>query len=143
MKNIYICENLKETKDLATAIAKRITSGGVFAFKGGMGVGKTTFISYIIEALGYNGYISSPTFNIVNVYNVKFNCYHFDLYRITSDEDLLSTGYYDYLEDEKGVLFLEWSENLEELPKNAVIITIESISDTARKFTVEVPFCEF
>lgn len=139
----YICNNLEETKALATHLAKSLTGKKVFAFCGGMGVGKTTFISEVIRALGYKGYASSPTFNIVNVYNLSLNCYHFDLFRITSDEDLLSTGFYDYLEDDNGVLFLEWSENLEELPENTTVITIESINETARKFTVEGPFCEF
>lgn len=139
----YICNNLEDTKALAARLAKSLTGKTVFAFCGGMGVGKTTFISEVIRALGYNGYASSPTFNIVNVYNLSLNCYHFDLFRISSDEDLLSTGFYDYLEDENGVLFLEWSENLEELPENTTKITIESISETARKFIVEGPCCEF
>lgn len=138
----YICNNLSETKSLAVRLAQKIKGGEVFAFCGGMGVGKTTFIAEVIKALGYNGYINSPTFNIVNVYNIKYNCYHFDMYRITCDEDLLSTGYYDYLEDENGVLFLEWSENLEELPSNTTKITIENDNET-RKFIVEGPSCEF
>lgn len=139
----YICNNLSETAALATRLAKSLKGGEVFAFKGGMGVGKTTFISACITALGYNGYVNSPTFNIVNVYNLELNCYHFDLFRISSDEDLLSTGFYDYLEDDKGVLFLEWSENLEELPQNTTTITIESLTENARKITVEGPNCEF
>ena len=76
----YICNNLEETKALATRLAKSLTGKNVFAFCGGMGVGKTTFISEVIRALGYKGYASSPTFNIVNVYNLSLNCYHFDLF---------------------------------------------------------------
>lgn len=139
----YICNNLSETTALAKRLAKSLNGGEVFAFCGGMGVGKTTFISACITALGYKGYVNSPTFNIVNVYNLALNCYHFDLFRISSDEDLLSTGFYDYLEDKRGVLFLEWSENLEELPQNTTTITIESLGENARKITVEGPNCEF
>lgn len=138
----YISNSLEDTKALALRFAKKLPKKSVIAFRGGMGSGKTTFISEVISALGYNGYVTSPTFNIVNVYNVKYNCYHFDMYRINSLDDLLSTGYFDYLEDENGVLFIEWSENLEELPDNTTTITIKS-EDNKRIFIAEGPFCEF
>lgn len=66
--------------------------------------------------------VSSPTFALVNEYAGRLPLYHFDMYRVTSWDDLYSTGFFDYLET-GGVLVIEWSENIEEaLPENTVKI---------------------
>ena len=67
----------------------------------------------------------------------KLSLIHFDMYRITSGEDLETTGFFDYM-DEDTVLAVEWSENIEdELPEECIRITINRISDDERELTIE------
>ena len=65
------------------------------------------------------------------------------MYRISSIDDLLSTGYFDYLDDKNGIIIIEWSENLESLPDNTTILTITQLDDNKRAFSLEGPICEF
>lgn len=128
---------LDETESLGRRIADALHGTEVIAFFGGLGMGKTTLTRSIAESLGSKDDVASPTFAIVNEYKAKFNIYHFDMYRITSWEDLYSTGFFDYLDT--GVLIIEWSENIENaLPENAVRITIRlGESETERIFEIE------
>lgn len=123
---------------LGEKIAKNLTSPDVIAFFGGMGAGKTTIIGGIASGLGYKGPVQSPTFNIVNHYKGQKNIYHFDMYRVKSEEDLLSTGFYDYLDDQNGIVLIEWSENISDLilPEYKKI-TIKAEGEDTRKFILE------
>lgn len=110
----------RETESAGEIIGKRLGKGGVLALFGGMGAGKTALTRGICRGLGSSDHVSSPTFAIVNEYKGERKIYHFDMYRITSPEDLESTGYYDYLDGESSVI-IEWSENiLPFLPENTV-----------------------
>ena len=83
------------------------------------------------------GEVSSPTYAIVNEYRGTPSLYHFDMYRIGSEEDLYTTGFYDYLDSQKSILAVEWSENITEyLPKNTIWVAIEIQSDTDRKIQI-------
>ena len=117
-------EGLEGTKALGKKIAAALKGTEVIAFFGGLGMGKTTLTRAIADSLGCTDDVSSPTFAIVNEYSARFRLYHFDMYRITSWDDLYSTGFFDYLDT--GVLIIEWSENIENaLPENTVRITIK------------------
>ncbi len=132
-----IAKTREETVLLGEKIGKSIEGKTVIAFFGGMGMGKTTMIGGIAKGLGFSGYVQSPTFNIVNVYNGTKNIYHFDMYRVNSADDLLSTGFYEYLSDENGVMLIEWSENIEsEIPQDAKKITVTEYNG-GRKFILE------
>lgn len=100
-------------------------------------MGKTAFTRGLCRGLGVNDGVSSPTFALVNEYHGKHNIYHFDMYRVTSWDDLYSTGFFDYLD--KGILVIEWSENIEgALPENAIRINIsKGNSDDERIFEIE------
>jgi tRNA threonylcarbamoyladenosine biosynthesis protein TsaE len=75
--------------------------------------------------MGIKTEVSSPTFALVNEYGSGKKLYHFDMYRISSFDDLCSTGFFDYL-DTNAVLAIEWSENIENaLPENYIRIEIE------------------
>ncbi len=133
-----ISHSVAQTEAAGETLGKRLKNGSVLAFFGGMGVGKTALTRGIVRGLGSADPVSSPTFSIVNTYKGKEgNIHHFDMYRITSPEDLESTGYYDYL-DGKSILLIEWSENVEdELPKDAIAVTLEKgDGDTDRVITV-------
>ena len=66
----------------------------------------------------------------------KISIFHFDMYRIKDEDDLISTGFYDY-EERGGIIITEWSENIPfAIPEKAVRVNIEKISETARRFTI-------
>ncbi len=132
----------KETEDIAAKLAIEITANGnkksFIAMYGGLGVGKTAFTRGLALALGIHG-VKSPTYAIVNEYSsCGYKMYHFDMYRISDPDDLYSTGFYDYIE-ENAVIICEWSENIEsEIPADAIKIKIEKTyeSENARKITL-------
>lgn len=132
-----VSENVKQTENLGEKIASVLSGNEVIAMFGYLGAGKTAFTRGLARGLSYENGVSSPTFAIVNEYCGKFNIYHFDMYRITSEDDLYSTGFYDYLDT--GVVVIEWSENIEyALDDNIIRVTIEKTEDeNIRIFTIE------
>ncbi len=131
----YITHSPKETEQLAALIAQKLHGTETLAMFGGLGVGKTAFTRGLARGLGIDDGVASPTFAIVNEYEGRFPIHHFDMYRITSWDDLYSTGFFDYLEN--GITVIEWSENIENaLPENTIIIRFEVLSEFERKITV-------
>lgn len=119
----YISHSLADTERIALEIAQSLKGNEVVAMLGGLGVGKTTFTRGFVSAFGVTDGVHSPTFAIVNEYQGDVDIYHFDMYRITDEDDLYSTGFFDYLG--KGLIIIEWSENvLEFLPKDTVFIEL-------------------
>lgn len=133
----YISHSTSETEKIAAEIAKRIEKGDCIAFVGGMGMGKTAFVRGLANGLELKGEVCSPTFSLVNEYrSPNLTLYHFDMYRITSLDDLYSTGFFDYL-DTDAVLAVEWSENINDaLPENTVYITINRIDENTREINI-------
>ena len=97
------------TKALAASLAAALAPGTVVLFTGGMGAGKTTFCTGLAQGLGCTDEASSPTFSIANVYRGPQPLAHFDLYRITSPEDLETAGLFDYIA-QGAIVAVEWSE---------------------------------
>ena len=114
----------EETEALAARLAVRVPKNAFVALFGGLGMGKTAFARGFLRGLEYSGEVSSPTFALVHEYRGgRQDVFHFDLYRITSPEDLYSTGFFDY--EGTGILLTEWSENIEEiLPEDCIRILI-------------------
>ncbi len=128
----------QETIDFAEKIGKLLKKGDVIAYTGGLGAGKTTFTRGLAIGMGLGDNVTSPTFSLVNEYRGEKIClYHFDMYRIMGEDELETTGFYDYpLED--SVFAIEWSENIsEELPDNTIYINIERVDDETRIITVK------
>lgn len=128
----------EETEQFASSLAQRLQPGDVIACRGGMGAGKTAFARGLARGLGLADDVSSPTFALVHEYTQgKTPLYHFDMYRIHSFDELYSTGFFDYLEQD-GILLIEWSENITgALPENIITLTIEPESETSRAIRVE------
>lgn len=126
-----------ETAQLGEKLAGKLSGDEVIALFGGLGMGKTALTVGIASGLEAQDRVTSPTFALVNEYHGRCSIYHFDMYRITSWDDLYSTGFFDYLNN--GVLIIEWSENIENaLPENYIKITIEKgENDCDRIFTIE------
>lgn len=132
-----VSDSVEQTENLGAKIASILSGNEVIAMSGDLGAGKTAFTRGLASGLGFDYGVSSPTFAIVNEYNAKFNIYHFDMYRITSEDDLYSTGFYDYLDN--GVVIIEWSENIEyALDDSAIRICItKGDADNTRIFSIE------
>lgn len=133
----FVTNSAAETEALAARLAALLTGGEVVAFFGPMGAGKTAFTRGLVQALEGGDVVSSPTFALMNEYRAKFPVYHFDMYRVTTWDDLYSTGFFDYL-DMGGVLVVEWSENIENaLPPESIRVEIQKgETETQRIVTI-------
>lgn len=94
----YITHSRAETVALGARMAAVLAPGSLVAFTGGLGAGKTAFTEGLAEGLGCTDPVSSPTFAIVNYYRGPKPLAHFDLYRISTENDLCAAGFYDYLD---------------------------------------------
>ena len=126
----------------ATAILKAFGPHKVFAFDGQMGAGKTTFIKKLCEEMGTHDVVNSPTFAIVNVYDVespyKGEVYHFDCYRLKNIREALDLGAEEYLYS-GNYCFIEWPERIEEiLPLDTIYSKIVVQPNGERKLTVSL-----
>lgn len=119
----YTSHSLEETLSIAREVGKSLPSSTVVAYLGGLGMGKTAFTAGLAQGMGIEDSVSSPTFALVNVYyGHPIDLVHFDMYRISSPDDLEATGFFDYL-DTNAVLAVEWSENiLSALPENSLFV---------------------
>lgn len=118
-------------------VSKKILSENpkkVILFNGNMGVGKTTLIKYLAKNLGVNDATSSPTFSLVNEYQIANNqfVYHFDVYRLKSETEALDMGIDEYLYSGNWC-FIEWAENIPNLiPDEHSTIKMELLPDGKR-----------
>ncbi len=132
-----ISHSPQQTEAFACEFAKTLRAGDVVALRGGMGAGKTAFVRGLARGLGVTSEVTSPTFALVHEHDGRIPLYHFDMYRVTTLDDLYSTGFFDYL-DTGAVLAVEWSEHIESvLPKNCITVILTRLSDTEREITVE------
>ena len=137
MKEIVIA-SLDELKDVAEAVIESLEGRNVVALFGAMGEGKTTLISAIMEHLGSTDNVTSPTFALVNQYNTASNepVYHFDFYRINRIEEAFDMGYEEYFYS-GDLCLVEWPELVEQLlPDDAMVVKIDILSPSERKFTI-------
>lgn len=132
-------QSAAETKAFAAEITSALAPGAVVALFGELGSGKTVFVVGALESMGRAGVVFSPTFAIVNEYETPRGLVaHFDMYRIETEADLFSSGFYDYL-DRGATMFIEWSENIDyALPRDALRIHFSrGQTEDARVITVE------
>ena len=128
----------KDTKSLSINISKIIGKGDVIFLYGDIGVGKTTFVRFLINHLeNKNGIresdVLSPTFNIVYDYEVKnVKILHYDLYRLNSYKDIVQLGMFETSKDH--IKIVEWPELIESKPKNRIDILFKysKLADTRK-----------
>ena len=136
---VFESKSIADTERIAQTIAEKAKKSGFLALYGGMGAGKTAFVRGLVKALCPEclDLVHSPTFAIVNEYRGKdIDIFHFDLYRLTDEDDLYSTGFYDYIE-QGGLTVTEWTELFESaIPSDALRLRIEPIDETTRRFTL-------
>ena len=112
-----ITNSPEETEAVGLSLAEMLKDDASLpsfvALYGDLGVGKTAFVRGFTKVFSPNALVRSPTFALVNEYPTKNSrrVFHFDMYRITNEDDLYSIGYYDYLDD-GSICLVEWSENI-------------------------------
>ena len=126
-----ITQSPYETVKLASKVAQRIREGTVVCLEGSLGAGKTLFVQSMARTLGVQGEVTSPTFNLMNIYEGFCPIVHFDLYRLQTEEELEDIGFYEYTDFPEGIVFIEWGEKFpESLPEDYFKIEIERIKET-------------
>jgi tRNA threonylcarbamoyladenosine biosynthesis protein TsaE len=120
-------------------MGREAKAGQVYCLSGDLGVGKTVFTKGFAKGLDITEHVTSPTFTIINEYEGRLPLYHFDVYRISCEEEMEDTGYEDYFYGE-GVTLIEWANLIEEiLPEHYIEIKIEKDLEKGfdyRKITV-------
>ena len=135
----FITESFIETENVGKRLASVLNGKHVVCFYGDLGAGKTAFTRGMGSILCPDADVCSPTYSVINEYkkNGKTVMCHVDAYRITDDDDLYSTGFYDCLDYENCVTAIEWSENIPfAIPDDAIKVTIEKLGENKRKITL-------
>jgi tRNA threonylcarbamoyladenosine biosynthesis protein TsaE len=131
---VYTLEDIDRT---AKQFLRIIQDRKHIAFYGGMGVGKTTFITAICKLLGTQDLVSSPTFAIINEYDTSADLpvYHFDFYRINSPIELMDIGFNEYCTSD-AYCFIEWPDKANEIiTEDFLMIKMEEVDDHKRIIT--------
>ena len=135
----YLSHNEAETEALGAALASRLRPGDIVAYTGALGAGKTAFTRGLARGLGCAGRVTSPTFTIVNEYGGPVPLFHFDMYRLSGEDDLFAIGWEDYL-DRGGVCAVEWSERVRDaLPAGVITVDIQRCEENGdwRRIIIE------
>ena len=135
----FISRSYDETVEIAAEFSSQLKPGDVISLKGDLGAGKTAFTSGLVKGLGISNNVSSPTFTIVNEYlNGKIPLYHFDLYRLSDEDELYDIGIDEYLYG-NGICVFEWPQLVESIAEKYYNIEITkdiSLSEDYRKIII-------
>ena len=107
--------SIEQTKNIAHEFASTLIGGDVVFLEGDLGAGKTTFVQGVLEALGYEDPVRSPTFSIMNVYAIAHHptikqVIHVDFYRFEDPSETRSLGLDEMMDNPKNVFMIEWPE---------------------------------
>lgn len=137
-----VLKNSDETLKLGEIIGKSINPGSIIALTGDLGAGKTVFVKGIARGLGVKEEPNSPTFVIMNSYEGRMPLYHFDLYRLSDEDEMIGIGYEEYFYGD-GVCAVEWADRIQEIfPDNTIYVEIKipesDIEDSETKREVSI-----
>ena len=128
----------KKTEEIAKKINSEIKPGNILLLYGEMGVGKTTFVRYLINDFQFKfneklTEVTSPTFNIMNEYEVSdFTIKHYDLYRMKSATELNDLNLFE--KNDKSILLIEWPEIIKIKPDSSIKLSFEYENDYQKRF---------
>lgn len=136
----HLTKTEKQTFNLGKKIAMGLKGGEVLALSGDLGAGKTIFSKGIAEGLGVKKIVTSPTFILMNVYDVKKGkikkLAHIDCYRLTDASELENIGATEYFNNPEAVVIIEWAEKVKKiLPKGSLKISIKIKAGNQREIT--------
>ena len=129
-----ISSNESDSLKIAVNFMQSCKKGDRIILSGELGAGKTFFIKAALSSIGIKN-VSSPSFAIVNEYQIDFPIFHFDFYRLKNSAELFDIGWQDYLNNEESIIFIEWGNRFSEvLPNERIEITIDMKDGTEREF---------
>lgn len=132
--------SVEQTMKIAQNFAKTVQSPCVILLRGDLGAGKTHFVKGFVKGFKAKEQVTSPTFTIMNIYETgKVPIYHFDLYRLTNDDEAEELGFYDYFDHKKldGVSLVEWPENAPQLVKEYDFeVCIKKLDDDNKRMII-------
>ena len=135
--DIIFLSSENNTEELANQILKKIKIGDVIFLYGEMGVGKTTFIRYLINGFQKKNKlelseVTSPTFNILNEYQInQIKIYHYDLFRLKSSEELKNLCLFE--DKQNSITLIEWPQIIKEKPKNLIELNFKYEDDHKKR----------
>jgi len=141
---LQISYSLSNINDAAHQLWQYAHTYRIFAFNGEMGAGKTTFIHALCDVLGVKDHVSSPTFALINEYEIAEQAdrrviYHMDWYRLKDNEEAVQAGMEDCLNQKNAICFIEWPEKaLDLLPKPYVWLNIKLLNNNEREMTLRI-----
>lgn len=138
-KREIITSSEEETENIGKELAQSLCRGDSVLLRGNLGAGKTVFSRGFARGLGITEPVSSPTYTIVQEYELPSGgrLYHLDLYRISGVNAALAFGVDEFLDDPQGISLIEWPDRIDGiLPDNAISVEIEHLSDTERRLTI-------
>lgn len=131
MHSIFL-PTLESTQKLGLALGRSLKAGSILMMEGDLGAGKTTLIQSLGAGLGIEDAIVSPTFTLINEYHEgRIPLYHLDLYRLQAEHvsGLYLENYFEGIEVPLGIVAIEWSERLPELPESYLKIQLSYEGD--------------
>ena len=133
---VFHSKSESETEAIGEAFARDLPGGTVVAMYGELGAGKTAFVRGMARGMGLDCRVSSPTFTIVNEYGGERELIHFDMYRLSSADELFDIGWEDYLR-RGAVCAVEWSENVSDaFWGDEIVVRIEKLGESERLITI-------
>jgi tRNA threonylcarbamoyladenosine biosynthesis protein TsaE len=134
----FISNSPDETEAIGRRLAEHIRVGSVFALKGDLGSGKTSFVKGLVAGLGSSGGVTSPTFTILHEYRGgRLPVYHFDFFRVEDRQSVEGLGLDDYFFGD-GLSVIEWADRFPEfIPEQARWILFEIKSENQRAISVQ------
>ena len=132
--------NYTETEEVGFKLAQTLELGSVVLLFGNLGAGKTVFSRGFARGLGITEPVSSPTYTIVQEYNIPDGgrLYHLDLYRISGVESALAFGVDEFLDDDRAINLIEWPMRIDGiLPDNCIKVTLTHLDDEKREIVIE------
>ena len=137
-----ITNSAEETLAFGRRFAKYLKDGDVIALFGELGSGKTCFAQGVCNGCGIHDAVTSPTFTLINEYTNSHLIYHFDFYRIGSEDEIYGLGYEEYFYG-SGICLIEWADRVQNfLPANRIEIYMENLFDQGSEFSrkMEIKF---
>ena len=130
----FLSDSPHTTEALAGRLSQLLLPGDFLSLHGELGAGKTKFASGVARGLGVDPSqpITSPTYTLLNIYQGRIPLYHFDLYRLSGDDDFVALGFSEYFYG-NGICLVEWAERLnDELPLSRLEIRLRFVDDESR-----------
>ncbi len=139
---VYKTKSPEETFKLGCQISNLLRAGDVICLSGNLGAGKTIFVQGIAKGLGIVDHVTSPTFNIMNVYEANISICHFDLYRLENEAELNDIGFYEYIAGDDLAL-IEWPDKFpEQMPEERLWVDIRPGDNSNERLLCLKPYGE-